>query len=80
MRGTERRLILGLGAFFVCTSLFMTILLNPPPDRQAMESVEPYYTPSHLLLAIWTGFGLMLLGTVVGRTKTRSGVVVQASV
>ena len=65
----EQTVILGSFALFLCTSVFMTILLNPPPDRQATGMVMYYYSPSFLLLAIWAGFGLILLGTIIGRIK-----------
>jgi hypothetical protein len=64
--------MLGFGAFFVCTVVLMTILLNPPPDRQARGIIMYYYSPSFLLLAIWAGFGLTLLGTIIGRAKTEA--------
>jgi len=59
----------GLLAFCFCTSVLMTILLNPPPDGAAQGLLEQYFPPSYVILAIWTGFGLILLGSLSGRDR-----------
>ena len=70
MVARERRTIFGLAAFFVCTSVLAMILLNPPPDRQAEGMIIIYLTPSHLILALWAGFGLVLFATIYCRPRS----------
>ena len=65
----ERRWMLGLLAVFLCLTLLMIALLNPSPDRSDLVLVERFYGASHLILAIWVGYGLALLGTIMTRAK-----------
>ena len=65
----ERRWMLGLSAVFLCLTLLMIALLNPSPDRSNLVLVERFYGASHLILAIWVGYGLALLGTIMTRAK-----------
>ncbi len=67
MRAQERGLLFGLLAFYLCLSLFILILANPPKDRDAVELIELYFSPSYLILAVWTGYGLVLAGTGLTR-------------
>lgn len=69
MRARERRWLLGLAGVFLCLSLLMVALLNPSPDLASMQLVERFYSASHLVLAVWTGYGLALLGTIVGKPR-----------
>jgi len=74
MRAREREVMLRLVAVYVCLSLFMVILLNPPPgDLGAVGLVELFFPPSYVVLSVWTGVGLVLLGTVVGRAGGGTG-------
>src|SRR5437899_403020 len=72
MRPRERRLMLGLLATFLCLSLFMVAMLNPPPDWDPLGRLKDYLAASHLILALWSGFGLAMLGTIWGRKRTKS--------
>ena len=63
LRLQERRWMLGLLAFFCGLSFLMLVLLNPSPDRQAVLLIGAYFTAAHLVLAVWAGYGLILLGT-----------------
>ena len=69
MRAQERRWMLGLLAVFLCLSLLMVALLNPSPDRSSLGLVERFFSASHLVLAVWTGYGLALLGTILTRAE-----------
>ena len=64
-----RRLALGTLTVFISMSMLLVALLNPPPDRQSTELIASYYTPSHLVLAILLGHGLVLLGTLLLRSR-----------
>jgi hypothetical protein len=61
MRAEERRWMLGLLAVFLCLTLLMVAVLNPSPDRASMELVARFFSASHVVLAIWTGYGLASL-------------------
>jgi len=70
MRTPERRWMLGLLSLFAGLSLLMLVLLNPPPDWQVLDLIGVRFTPSHFVLALWAGYGLILLGSVFAREKT----------
>ena len=61
--------ILRLLVLLLSFSALLVALLNPPPDRQGTELVAAYYTPSHLLIAVLMGYGLVLLGTMLSRPQ-----------
>ena len=61
--------MLGLLAFFCGLSFLMLVLLNPSPDRQAVLLIGAYFTAAHLVLAVWAGYGLILLGTSFARKE-----------
>ncbi|EEF62479.1 protein O-mannosyl-transferase family [Pedosphaera parvula] len=70
MRTTEKRWLLGLLAVYLCLAFLMLALLNPPTDKSGRDLVKTYFTASHLVLAIWSGCGLILLGSQLGDTKS----------
>jgi hypothetical protein len=71
MHRQDRGNVFGFLAFYLCTSVLMTILLNPPPDRAAQGLLDQYYPPSYVILSTWTGFGLILLGSIIGKDRKK---------
>jgi len=69
MRPTFRRQMLGQLCLILSLSLLLVALLNSPPDPKITSLVASYYTPVHLLIAIWMGYGLTLLGTRLVRPR-----------
>ena len=69
MSSRERGWMLGLLAVYLCLSGVLLVALNPALDRQAREPVRSFFTASHLVLAVWTGYGLILLGTRLARKE-----------
>lgn len=69
MRTRERRWMFSLLAIFFGLSFLMLVLLNPSPDRQS-ELGAVFFTASHLVLTVWAGYGLILLGSIFARDKT----------
>ena len=65
--------LLGLLAVFLCLSLFMVAMLDPPADRQASELVKEFFAPSYLVMALWTGYGLILIGSFTARSRSGYG-------
>jgi len=47
----------------------MVALLNPSPDRASADLVARFFSASHVVLAIWTGYGLALLGTMLTKPE-----------
>jgi hypothetical protein len=65
MRAPERAWIIGLAPLFLCLSLWLIIMQNSTPDRGSAELAARFYTPSHMVIALWAGYGLCILGTVL---------------
>ena len=63
----ERRWILGLLAVYVCLAFLLLVVLNPGSDRNSREFCEVFFSASHIVLAVWSGYGLMLLGVLFTR-------------
>ena len=55
---------------FLCVGLLLVAVLNPDFDeRQANDLVEPYFFPLRVLLALWTGIGVILFAMMTARAK-----------
>jgi hypothetical protein len=67
-----RRWLVGLIAVYVCTGFVLLALLNPPPDRQAIELVESHFASSFVILAVFFGLSLIMLGAKMTRPRTTS--------
>ncbi|HXT42042.1 MAG TPA: DUF2723 domain-containing protein [Candidatus Angelobacter sp.] len=59
-----RRWMMGLLAVYVSLALFIPLVLNPPRDARGREHFMVSYSASHLVLAVWTGYGLVALGAL----------------
>jgi hypothetical protein len=53
--------MLGLTAIFVCVGPLMVATLNPSNDRSMWQLVAPYFAAMDVVLAVWTGLGLMVV-------------------
>jgi len=62
MPAGAKRWMLGLLAVYLCLALVMLAALNPASDRQSGDFSKALFSASHLVLAIWTGYGLVLAG------------------
>jgi hypothetical protein len=74
LRGRGRAWLLGLIACFLALSVFMLVMLNPPPNRGAWEITELYFMPSQLVLSIIGGYGLVFTGTLMSGRRGASRV------
>jgi len=63
MRSKERHWILGLVAVYLCLAFLLLLVLNPTSDRESREICSMFFSASHLILAVWAGYGLMLVGS-----------------
>jgi hypothetical protein len=57
----QRTWLLLLAAVFASLSLLMVAFLNPGEDKASRDLIRAYYTASHLIIVILSGYGLMLL-------------------
>jgi len=62
MQPRERAWFIGLIAIYITLSLFLLMLLNPAPDRQSRDLNRVFFTASHFIIAMGTGYGLTLIG------------------
>jgi tetratricopeptide (TPR) repeat protein len=61
----EKAWMLGIGAIYLCLSLFLLALLNPAPDRQSRDLNKVFFTASHVMLAMSIGYGLTLISAAL---------------
>jgi hypothetical protein len=72
MRSPQRSCMFGLGAVFLCLTLLMLILLNPPSEFSPHNDLSGIcFSPSHLVVAIWSGLGLSLSAALLARRVSR---------
>ena len=69
MAASERRWILGLLPAYVCLTFLMLAVLNPSLDRQSQELNKVYFSASYIMLALWMGYGLIILGAWMARPR-----------
>jgi len=73
MRAPERSWILALIPLFFCLSLWLIIMQNASTDRASADIASRFYTPSHLIITLWAGYGLCILGTLLaGCTRPKA--------
>jgi len=62
MAAKERRWILGLLAAYVFLVFLTLAVLNPSVDRSSLDIIKVFFSASYIVLALWLGYGLTLLG------------------
>jgi len=65
-----RKWLVGLLVAWFSVSLLMLVGLGPGSDKASVEVIKPFFAASHLILAIFAGCGLMLVGAFFGRPPT----------
>lgn len=61
MQKRERAWIVGLTAIYLLLAFLLLILLNPNVDRQSRDLSRVFFTASHIIIAIFIGYGLTLI-------------------
>lgn len=61
----ERAWLIGNFAIYLCLAILLLILLNPNPDRQGRELTKVFFTPSHIIIAMYIGLGLALISGLI---------------
>jgi hypothetical protein len=69
--GCARHWLLGLTAFLVCNGPLMVALLNPSEDRASVGVVAPLFAAMYVILALYTGLGLMVVGCIATKVQMR---------
>jgi hypothetical protein len=54
-----------LSAVWVRLSMLLLIMLNPDVER--WDFMPIFFSASHLVLAAWMGYGLVMLGSLLAR-------------
>jgi hypothetical protein len=67
--GCARKWLLGLTATFVCVGPLMIGLPNPSEDRASTDVIGPFFAAMDVVLAVCTGLGLMVFGTIVAKPR-----------
>jgi hypothetical protein len=69
--GFAQHWLISLAATFLCVGPLMVGLLNPSEDRASVDLIPPYFSAMYVILALFTGLGLMLAGCKVSKIQTR---------
>jgi hypothetical protein len=67
-----RKWLLGLAAMSVCLGPLVVAALNPGADVASRQLVAPHFGPLYVLVAVWAGLGLMVLGSRLAEPRVRS--------
>jgi tetratricopeptide (TPR) repeat protein len=65
MQKRERAWMIGLTGIFICLSALLMIMLNPNTDRQSLSLNRVFFAASHMLVAMWIGYGIALAGALL---------------
>lgn len=71
MQQRERAWIIGNTAIYACLAFLLLILLNPTPDKQSRDLTRVFFTASHVVIAMFTGFGLTLISAMLLKFYTQ---------
>jgi hypothetical protein len=69
MAASGRRWVLGLLAAYIFLAFLMLALLNPGMDRQSQELNKVFFSASYVVLALWMGSGLLILGVWLAKPR-----------
>src|SRR5262249_27299258 len=64
-----RTWVLGSVAVLVCVGPLMVEFLNPSSDLATLQLISPYFGAMNVVLALWTGLGLVAIGSMVAKPR-----------
>ena len=67
MRNRERGWMVGSLATYLCLAVLLMVLLNPENDKHGRDMTRVFFAASHVMLAMWLGFGLAIFGAAIAR-------------
>ncbi|HSH95722.1 MAG TPA: DUF2723 domain-containing protein, partial [Roseimicrobium sp.] len=65
MASRERGWLTGLIAIYFCLGVILLLLLNPSPDRMSRELHKVFFTASHVMIAMFIGYGLSIIAAMM---------------
>src|SRR5207248_4477704 len=71
MQRRERAWVVGLSAIYICLGPFLLDLLSPAPDRQSQDLNKVFFTASHMMIAMFIGYGLTIMGLLLATQYQR---------
>lgn len=71
MQKRERNWMAGLLGIFLCLGVLLDVLINPSTDKQSRDLVKVFFTASYVMLAMWIGYGLTLIGGLLATQYER---------
>src|ERR1043166_2298223 len=71
MQQRERAWVISLSAFHIVLGPFLLQLLSPAPDRQSQDLNKVFFTASHVMLAMFIGYGLTIMGSLLATAYER---------
>lgn len=82
LKQRERAWLIGMVAIYCCLSFLLVILLNPSTDNQSRALTKVFFTSSHVIIAMFSGYGLVLGAALISQAyeKYRFALLVAASV
>ncbi|MBO61758.1 MAG: hypothetical protein CMO63_07310 [Verrucomicrobiales bacterium] len=67
MRNRERGWMIGTFSIYLCLAVLLMILLNPNNDKHGQDMTRVFFAASHVMLAMWIGFGVSLFVALVAK-------------
>jgi len=71
MQPREKAWVIGLSAIYICLGPFLLDLLSPAPDRQSQDLNKVFFTASHMMIAMFIGYGLTIMGSLLATQYQR---------
>lgn len=71
MQKREQAWLIGLTAIWLGLAILLLILLNPNTDKQSREQARVFFTASHVILAVATGYGITMIGGLLSACYER---------
>jgi tetratricopeptide (TPR) repeat protein len=62
MQKRERAWLAGLTGMYLGLAFLLMILLNPNLDRQSFEQTRVFFAASHIIISMFIGYGITILG------------------
>jgi hypothetical protein len=66
-----RKWLVGFLAVWISVSSLTLVGLSPSSDKSSVEVIKPFFSASHLILAIFAGCGLILVSALFGRATAK---------
>jgi hypothetical protein len=62
-----RRWLLAQVAMFLCAGPVILAPFHPSAESAVYDLIRPHFIPMYIILAVWTGLGLMLVGSRIAK-------------